>query len=113
MKWIYIEDQLPPIGTNVLIEYKSGDFERRSLTHPVPTVTEWWKINVIRWLDESILEETVDRDMINFCEWPYNWGYERVPGMDMWYDSKNGSAKRYTTAELLAQYKKTLIPSTI
>ena len=47
--WVNIEDNLPPTGEAVLVEYRSDDYGKIKYNGP----EDWWKRNVKRWLDES------------------------------------------------------------
>lgn len=71
----------------------------------------------IEWLDERESDPLyTEKDMINFCEWPYNWGFEKLAGTDLWstyqWISKDAlDNKKHTTKELFDSYLKKRIPS--
>lgn len=48
-KWIKIIDKRPALGQTILVEYFSGDYERKKYIGP----EDWWVRNVNAWLDES------------------------------------------------------------
>lgn len=48
MEWIEVENKLPKENQVVLVQYRSGDLEYKPYTGP----EDWWRRNVLRWLDE-------------------------------------------------------------
>jgi hypothetical protein len=52
MRWRYPKNsEFPILRQEVVIEFYSGDFEKRSMDSD--SLKEWWKRNVERWLDET------------------------------------------------------------
>lgn len=52
MRWKYPKNnEFPILRHPVLIEFESGDYDKRDL--PNDSLKDWWKRNIKRWLDES------------------------------------------------------------
>lgn len=59
--WRTPEEKMPQIGDEVLIEFKSGDYQKYKLLIIADDIRAWWVRNVRRWLDESGTPSSIEQ----------------------------------------------------